>query len=71
MSHPVPGHDYSEQEKYESDKDYAKRRSQAIGKALKIKGKSTEHIIAVKHKGKITQRSWDRIRKPLKDFIKK
>ena len=71
MSHPKPGHDYSEQTNDESDKDYAKRRSQAIGKALKVKGGNKEHIIAVKNKGKITQRSWDRIREPLTKFNNK
>ncbi len=32
MSHPVPGHDYSERTKYESRKEYANRKGTALGK---------------------------------------
>lgn len=45
MSHPVPGHDYSEQTKGESNKDYVKRRKNAMGKAIeKKKITRDEHI---------------------------
>lgn len=32
MSHPVPGHDYSEQHKHETHHEYSKRRGEALGK---------------------------------------
>lgn len=34
MSHPVPGHDYSEQNNKETDKGYEKRRDLSIKKAV-------------------------------------
>lgn len=49
MSHPIPGHDYSEQHKHETDREYGHRRATAsgrnrtqrmTGKMLKEAGKS-------------------------------
>ncbi len=42
MSHPQPGHDYSEQTNRESDSDYKKRA--AKGKALKKKVSYTKNV---------------------------
>lgn len=41
MSHPIPGHDYSEQHNRETDKEYKKRRTTALGlnKNQKMTGK--------------------------------
>lgn len=64
MSHPVPGMEY--------DSEYeASRRKKAISKALKVKNKNEENVVPIKHKGKITQKSWDRIIEPLKKFNEK
>lgn len=39
MSHPIPGHDYSEQTRHESNKEYNKRK----GAAYNAKTKALEH----------------------------
>lgn len=40
MSHPTPGHDYSEQHNRESHKEHAARRKEALSKVSK--GKALE-----------------------------
>jgi len=55
MSHPVPGHDYSEQHNRETNAEYAKRRRAGLAKFshthIAAKGQALKNKILKGHKG--------------------
>ncbi len=49
MSHPLIGHDYSERSQDESEKEYKKRKSTALGMALGNKGSRKLKVQSSQH----------------------
>jgi hypothetical protein len=45
MSHPVPGHNYGEQTKHESNKEYKGRRAKALRKKMNPAQSSNKRLL--------------------------
>ncbi len=54
MSHPFPGHDYSEKHKEESSKQYGSRKSKALSRVKEnVKGSKAVALIRMKNKDEL------------------
>jgi hypothetical protein len=68
MSHPQPGHDYSEQTEHESDKEYKGRRSVALHKKMNAAQKSNKKMLG--HAGKHLRKEGEAPLQHLKRLLK-